>query len=290
VLVACFSLDSESIDTTSANSRWISEHLKNPDLTTLPVAMMVENNEKEWLEKRMGYAGERFKSLNRHQLTGSDAPNWTPNNIPEIPFVPYFKHERRLPFPQGSRLGLAESFLGLAGSILPETELCLPDSSQNFFQKYVHENTSPYADEATSGNYRLPRPYHGNEPYAFLSYARDDQDEVLLLIQELAQLGFRIWWDEGIVAGSDWQSDLDAKISQCRHLLLFISARSTASPHVQREVAIATATGKTILAVRLDWTEVPPAYKKYLLRYQILDRRSSTFELDLGRAMFSLFA
>ena len=36
-------------------------------------------------------------------------------------------------------------------------------------------------------------PYQGQEPFAFFSYCHKDSDRVYPLIEELTELGYRIW-------------------------------------------------------------------------------------------------
>ena len=46
--------------------------------------------------------------------------------------------------------------------------------------------------------------YNGNDKYIFVSYAHKDSDTVLPIISEMQKSGFRIWFDEGIEAGTEW--------------------------------------------------------------------------------------
>ena len=50
----------------------------------------------------------------------------------------------------------------------------------------------------------LLRPYEGTLPYLFVSYAHKNDAAVLEIIRTLQARGFRVWYDEGIEAGSDW--------------------------------------------------------------------------------------
>ena len=48
------------------------------------------------------------------------------------------------------------------------------------------------------------RPYEGDEDYIFVSYAHKDSDFVLPIIDNLHDLGYRLWFDEGIEASAEW--------------------------------------------------------------------------------------
>lgn len=44
--------------------------------------------------------------------------------------------------------------------------------------------------------------YQGDEPYIFVCYAHDDAARVYPEIARLREVGFHIWYDEGISPGS----------------------------------------------------------------------------------------
>ena len=46
--------------------------------------------------------------------------------------------------------------------------------------------------------------YEGSEPYIFVSYAHKDAAMVMPLITGLQDRGFRVWFDAGIEAGTEW--------------------------------------------------------------------------------------
>ena len=47
------------------------------------------------------------------------------------------------------------------------------------------------------------KPYEGSRPFVFISYAHRQSDAVLDTIRILHEKGWRLWYDEGIPAGSD---------------------------------------------------------------------------------------
>ncbi len=62
-------------------------------------------------------------------------------------------------------------------------------------------------------------PYEGNEPYIFVSYAHANSPEVMRVISDMHERGYRIWYDEGIEVGSEWPEciaeHLSAALSGC---------------------------------------------------------------------------
>ena len=49
------------------------------------------------------------------------------------------------------------------------------------------------------------KPYEGDKPYIFISYAHADDATVLPIIADMHSRGYNIWYDEGIEVGSEWQ-------------------------------------------------------------------------------------
>ena len=49
------------------------------------------------------------------------------------------------------------------------------------------------------------QPYEGNKPFLFISYAHRESEETVSTVRILHEKGYRIWYDEGIPAGSDWR-------------------------------------------------------------------------------------
>ena len=47
-------------------------------------------------------------------------------------------------------------------------------------------------------------PYEGDEPYLFLSYSHKDSEKAGKIIRVLKKNGFRVWYDEGITPGAEW--------------------------------------------------------------------------------------
>ena len=61
----------------------------------------------------------------------------------------------------------------------------------------------------------------------FLSYAREDEEKVKNLYQELSDAGFRPWMDKkDILAGERWRSSLQTAIRRSDFFLACLSANS----------------------------------------------------------------
>ena len=107
------------------------------------------------------------------------------------------------------------------------------------------------------------KPYEGSRPFVFISYAHRQSDTVLDTIRILHEKGWRLWYDEGIPAGSDWPTNIAQHMQSCERVIFFLSARALASHNCYSEMKAAARLGKPILLVRLEdaapdekWTEL----------------------------------
>lgn len=89
-----------------------------------------------------------------------------------------------------------------------------------------------------------PRAYEGTEPYIFISYAHLDSDRVLPIISALQERGFRVWYDAGIEAGTEWIDYIAEQVNHCGAFLAFISNHSLKSRHCHREINYAIGVAK----------------------------------------------
>lgn len=85
-----------------------------------------------------------------------------------------------------------------------------------------------------------------------MSYQRGDQRWAHLLAERMAAYGGALWWDEGIAPGADWRESIIAALEKAPVMVLLHSAAAEKSAEVQKELAVASAQRKTIIAVRLE--------------------------------------
>lgn len=98
----------------------------------------------------------------------------------------------------------------------------------------------------------IPKAYEGKEPYIFISYAHKDSDRVLPIIQGLQDRGFRVWYDAGIEAGTEWPEYIAEHLDGCTCFLAFLSQSALESPNCRREINFAIDLRKDPLAVYLE--------------------------------------
>jgi hypothetical protein len=107
------------------------------------------------------------------------------------------------------------------------------------------------------------KPYEGKRPYIFISYSHRDSDRVLRIITGLHQKRLRLWYDEGIPAGSDWPKNIERHMRDCKAVLFFVSAAALSSPNCYSEIRTAVRSGKPVLLIPLEkavpaeaWTDL----------------------------------
>lgn len=82
----------------------------------------------------------------------------------------------------------------------------------------------------------LLRPYEGTQPYIFVSYAHKNDAAVLEIIGTLQSRGFRVWYDEGIEAGSEWPESIASHLERAQLVLAFLSPAYLQSDNCRKEM------------------------------------------------------
>lgn len=94
--------------------------------------------------------------------------------------------------------------------------------------------------------------YEGNDPYIFISYAHKNSATVLPLIAGLQEQGFRVWYDAGIQAGTEWPEYIAGRLVGSHCVVAFISNEALNSQNCRREINFAIAQRKDPIAIYLD--------------------------------------
>ena len=94
--------------------------------------------------------------------------------------------------------------------------------------------------------------YEGNAPYIFISYAHKDVDMVLPIIYGLQERGYRIWYDVGIEAGTEWPEYIAEHLANAACVIAFISEAALDSQNCRREINFAIELRKDPLVVYLE--------------------------------------
>ncbi len=122
---------------------------------------------------------------------------------------------------------------------------------------------------------RLPegkKPYEGKDPYIFISYSHRDGKILLPIITQLIQDGYRVWFDEGIDPGSEWDTNIAAHIGACEYFIGFLSKNYLASDNCVDELTHARELKKKRLLVYLEDVKLPDGLQMRLSRLQAIHK------------------
>jgi adenylate cyclase len=87
----------------------------------------------------------------------------------------------------------------------------------------------------------------------FISYSRKDSEQALSLAERLRGEGMSVWIDQqGIEAAASWSKEIVHAIDECCTVIVLLSASSTVSQNVAKEISIACDANKQVLPVALD--------------------------------------
>ena len=117
---------------------------------------------------------------------------------------------------------------------------------------------------------QIPVAYKGDKPYIFISYAHKDSDIVLPIIARLQKDGYRVWYDEGIAPGSNWDVYISEHLAQCSNVLGFLSKSYVKSQNCRDELALTRLKGIPMNLVYIDDVQLSSGMKMRYGRIQAL--------------------
>jgi len=95
-------------------------------------------------------------------------------------------------------------------------------------------------------------------PDVFISYSRENQQQVVRLVEYLREQGLGVWMDETDIHGATmWTEEIVEAIHKCNLFILAISQHSTGSKNVVKELALASEREKIILPIYLEQCDIP---------------------------------
>lgn len=116
----------------------------------------------------------------------------------------------------------------------------------------------------------IPVAYKGDQPYIFISYAHKDSEVVLPIISRLQRDGYRVWYDEGIAPGSNWDEYISSHLDKSCNVLSFISEAYVKSQNCKDELALTRAKGKPVNIVYISDVQLTPGLRMRYGRIQAL--------------------
>lgn len=122
------------------------------------------------------------------------------------------------------------------------------------------------------------KPYEGDKPYVFVSYAHKDSEKILPFIDWLAESGYRVWYDDGIAPGSEWPENIAQHLSNCQVVFAMVSNNYMASMNCRREVTFALSKNKPFLGIVLESTDMSAGMEMQLSAQQCIDWKNVYLE------------
>ena len=117
-------------------------------------------------------------------------------------------------------------------------------------------------------------PYEGDKNYIFISYAHKDSQEVLPIIDALNKRGFRVWYDAGIEAGTEWPEYIEEHLQKASVVLVFMSPNAVESKNCRNEINFALDLDKDVLIAYLEDTTLLKGMRLQLNSTQSLFRKN----------------
>lgn len=101
-------------------------------------------------------------------------------------------------------------------------------------------------------------PINESGDYYFISYNSDDADRVSIIVKQLHEYHFPMWYDKGISYGEEWEAVISEKICNCQAMVLFLTKNTFLKnkSYVFKEYTIAKSRKVNTIFVLLDDIDV----------------------------------
>ena len=113
--------------------------------------------------------------------------------------------------------------------------------------------------------------YEGEEDFIFVSYSHRDSDYVLPIIDNLHDLGYRLWFDDGIEASAEWPEYIEDHMNRCAAVLAFVTDNFVESSNCRKEITYSLNNDKPLIYVTPEAVELGRGLSLQLADQQCLD-------------------
>ncbi len=134
---------------------------------------------------------------------------------------------------------------------------------------------------------KIIHPYTGEKSYIFISYSHKDSTEVHSVIRVMQEQGYRVWYDEGIDPGTEWDENVAEHILKCDYFIAFISPQYLESTNCKDELNYARDLGKERLLIYMDNVDLPAGMSMRLSRIQAIHKYRYEDEADFYDKLFT---
>jgi len=239
-LVVCYTLNDQSMDGGASIARQINGRYRDRHIRVLPVAMRIENAEKEKLDAGRALARAKFEGfppgLTKERLT----QYWATVEVPYLPFYAFEETLATFADQPGVANSLLAAFERLTDAITAGEVSAMP----------------PLADEV-----RLPwrdlfiRRPPAQTAHVFLSYVPEDRIWAEWIEFVLKQAGFRVMLQSAVpLTGAADSGETSHTAGSASHAIAILSRAYVASPEAQAafNALAAVSSGRRLVPVRLS--------------------------------------
>jgi len=98
-----------------------------------------------------------------------------------------------------------------------------------------------------------PIAFRGNDDFVFVSYAHKDSELVFRDIFRMQEQGLRVWYDEGLTPGEEWDREVFGHIGSphCKAVIFYLSYNVVLSASIEKEIGQVIAAGKASFSIQL---------------------------------------
>ena len=129
--------------------------------------------------------------------------------------------------------------------------------------------------------------YEGSEPYIFLSYAHKNTDEVMSIFEGLSDNGFRVWYDAGIEAGTEWPEYIAEHLESATCFIAFMTSAFMDSSNCRQELNFAMELNIPILVIYLEDIKLTAGMRMRLGLTQAMYKTRHDSEESFFNALYS---
>ena len=133
----------------------------------------------------------------------------------------------------------------------------------------------------------VPKPYQGKDKFIFISYSHRDTAKVFPIIYSLVENGYRVWYDQGIDPGTEWDENIATHIDTCGYFIAFMSNNYLGSSNCKDELNYARDLEKDRLIVYLEEVTLPAGMAMRINRLQSIFRYAYTNDDDFYEKLFA---
>ncbi len=129
--------------------------------------------------------------------------------------------------------------------------------------------------------------YKGERPYIFISYAHKNAEVVYPILTRMQKDGYRIWFDEGIEPGSEWDEMIAERLNRCAYFLGFMSESYLSSSNCKDELSFARDLEKKRILIFLEEVTLPLGMAMRMNRMQAIHKYKYTDEDTFYQDLYS---